>query len=343
MRTLLATIRILAVGLALTSLPMAGARALSITSDQPPVTSLADGRTGKIAFTALTPESTRSFISRQATKTSTIAGDLTLPPGAHGPVPAMVIVHGSGGVSQGSYRWAERMNALGVASFVIDNFTGRGVAETETDQSRLSRTADDAGALAALRLLATDPAIDAKRIGVMGFSRGGSVAIDTAFETVRRAVIDGDLRFAVHIPLYPGCSVPYIAAQTDQRPMLMLLGGKDDYTPAAACIDYAEELRKRGLPVTVVVYPNAYHAFDSAYRAKQYPLPVSARGCRGAVDLDTGAFSMRRGDTTVTGADAERVLKDCTARGVTMGGDPEAREKSPQDVAAFLKTPFALP
>ena len=57
----------------------------------------------------------------------------------------MVIVHGSAGVSPGEWEWANRLNALGIASFVIDNFTGRGVEETETDQFRLSPTADIAG------------------------------------------------------------------------------------------------------------------------------------------------------------------------------------------------------
>jgi hypothetical protein len=112
----------------------------------------------------------------------------------------MVIVHGSGGVTKGEWEWANQINGLGIASFVIDNFTGRGIRETETDQFRLSPAADIAGALAALRLLATHPGIDPKHIGVIGFSRGGIVALDTALEPFRRAVIDGDLRFAAHIP-----------------------------------------------------------------------------------------------------------------------------------------------
>jgi dienelactone hydrolase len=40
----------------------------------------------------------------------------------------------------------------------------------------------------------------------------------------------------------------------------MLLGGKDNYTPAAPCLAYADELRDKGVRVSVVVYPNAYHA-----------------------------------------------------------------------------------
>ena len=231
---------------------------------------------------------------------------------------------------------------MGIAAFVIDNFTGRGVVETATDRSRLSSMADAAGALAALRLLATHPAIDPKRIGVIGFSRGGSVAIDSALEPIRRAVIDDDLRFAAHVAVYPGCSVTQVSAHLDGSPILMLLGGKDDYTPAPACLAHADVLRADGAAVSVVVYPNAYHGFDSKAPPHFSPRRTTLRHCRGATDLDEGVFTMQKGDQGVTGADAVAELKACAERGVTLGGDPEAREKAPHDVADFLKPIFAL-
>lgn len=339
-----AALRYVLVGAALILAGVGAARAGSITPDQPPVATLADGRTGTVAFTALTPKTARALVQRTVTDTSVIAGVLTVPAGAHGPVPAMVIAHGSGGVTRGEYDWANRLNALGIASFVIDNFTGRGISETETDQFRVSPVADIAGALAALRLLATHPAIDPKRIGIIGFSRGGIVALDTALEPFRRGVIDGDLHFAAHIPFYPSCDVNYVSAHMDGAPILMLLGGKDDYTPAAPCLAYADELRNEGEHVSVVVYPNAYHAFDRTDPLSFYPQNATARTCHGRLDLDTGTFTMRRGDTTVTvtGADAVAEMKQCFTTGAHYGGDPEARAKSPADVAALLKSVFGL-
>lgn len=333
-------------GLVLTVVCISSAWAGSISTSQAPTDTLADGRTGTIAFTALTPKGSRDFVLRQVAEKSVLAGVLTLPEAARAPgagkVPAMVIVHGSSGVLKNEWEWAERMNTLGIASFVIDNFTGRDVGETATDQSRLSPMADVAGALAALRLLATHPAIDAKRIGVIGFSRGGSVALNSAFEPIRRAVIDDDLRFAVHIPVYPGCSVPYVSAHLDGSPILMLLGGKDDYTPAAACVSYADGLRAKGASVTVVVYPDAYHGFDGVGRPKFDARRTTARNCHGNVDLDTLTFTMQKGGRPVTGEAAASELKQCAERGVTLGGDPEAREKAPLDVAAFLKSTFGM-
>ena len=208
-----------------------GAYAGSITTNDPPVATLADGRTGTIAYEALTPKNSRELANGKTAEKSVIAGVLTLPEAANAAatpnakVPAMVVVHGSSGVLQNDRDWAKRLNEMGVATFIIDNFTGRGVKETATDRSRLSASADTAGALAALRLLATHPAIDPKRIGVIGFSRGGSVAIDSALEPIRRAVIDDDLRFAAHVAVYPGCSVTQVSAHLDGSPILMLLGG----------------------------------------------------------------------------------------------------------------------
>jgi dienelactone hydrolase len=338
----------LVLALLLTASAACAAHAGSIATSEPPVATLADGRTGTIAFEALTPKSSRDLVLHKATEKSVIAGVLTLPGSANTgaapkeKVPAMVVVHGSSGVLQNEWEWAKRLNELGVASFVIDNFTGRGVAETATDQSRLSPSADVAGALAALSLLATHPAIDPKRIGVIGFSRGGSAAINSALEPIRRAVIDDDLRFAAHVAVYPGCSVPFVSAHLDGSPILMLLGGKDDYTPASFCLDYADRLRASGASVTVVVYPNANHGFDSIAPPHFRPRPTTARNCHGEVDLDDGVFTARIGDQVVRGAAAAAEIKQCTERGVTVGSDPEAREKAPGEVANFLQPILAL-
>src|SRR5277367_1784265 len=87
------------------------AHAGSITTNNPPVATLADGRTGTIAFEALTPKNSRDFVRRKTTEKSVIAGVLTLPEaaGAAGApddkLPAMVVVHGSSGVLQNGWDW----------------------------------------------------------------------------------------------------------------------------------------------------------------------------------------------------------------------------------------------
>ena len=51
---------------------------------------------------------------------------------------------------------------------------------------------------------------------------------------------------------------------------------------------------------------------------------------------------MQRDNDKATGKNAVALLKECTEHGVTVGGDPEAREKAPSDVTNFLKSIFAM-
>jgi len=54
--------------------------------------------------------------------------------------------------------------------------------------------------------LATDPRIDPTRIGHIGFSRGGAIALHSAVEPMRQAVIAGaEPKYATHVAVYPPC------------------------------------------------------------------------------------------------------------------------------------------
>lgn len=305
------------------------------------MTSLAEGSSGIVTFESVTPGNAREFLSHYTTSDkAVITGDLTMPSNGPRIVPAVIILHGSSGVNPGERVWAERMNALGYASFVVDSFTGRGIKSTEKDQTQLSMTADIADAYAALRLLATDPRIDKGRIAVMGFSRGGVAALYSTLEPFRQAATDGNLRFAAHVTFYPSCGISYDSARVDGSPVLMLVGGKDNYTPARPCIAYADALRSKGAQVTLKEYPDAYHGFDRPTPLHSVKLATSARECHGSYDLDSRKFTMVRDGQTLSGATAVAESKRCLTRGITLGGDLQAQEQSPADVAAFLKAAF---
>ena len=51
-------------------------------------------------------------------KPTRLAGELRLPPGS-GRIPAVVLVHGSGGMSVGTERWAQELNNIGVQNGYI--------------------------------------------------------------------------------------------------------------------------------------------------------------------------------------------------------------------------------
>jgi len=56
-------------------------------------------------------------------------------------LPAIVLIHGSAGVSGYIGDWEQFLNGLGVATFTSDSFAGRGIASTIDDQDRLGRLA----------------------------------------------------------------------------------------------------------------------------------------------------------------------------------------------------------
>lgn len=310
----------------LTGLAMAGLLNLATPATQAaPQDSLRGGESGPVEFLSRTPSGPTEFMAGGGTP-APITGSLALPPG-NGPFAAMVIMHGSGGIRPGREgAWAERLTAQGVATFIVDSFTPRGIAVTSDDQSRLPISASVADGFAALGLLATHPRIDATRIGVMGFSKGGQVALYTALESFRQAAGVGDKKFALHIGLYPSCSIPYISPVVDRSPILFLLGGMDDYTPAAHCERYADWFAQNGAGVTRIVYPGAHHGFDTPDRVQFLSRVQTARDCGFDIELEPVQGRFWNTGTVIPNAEITPQARRCATRGAHFGGDPASRD-----------------
>jgi len=187
----------------------------------------------RIKIPSATPTALPQFLRGDA-RSVTVSGELYLPAG-QGPFPAMVLKHESGGLrgpaGDNIRAWATMLNGWGVAALIVDGFGPRDIVDTDKDQAQLSIWADVSDSLAALKALGADPRIDKTRIGIAGWSRGGSAAIDTALDTVRKTAIGDDLRFALHVVFYGSGEAQYRDSATDRAPMLFLHGESDDYAP----------------------------------------------------------------------------------------------------------------
>ena len=272
-----------------------------------------------------------------------LPGELYLPKNAPTPMPAVILVHGSGGLDfEGNHirEWAGQLNAWGVAALVIDTYGPRGITETVSDQQRISIFAQIADAYAALKQLAADPRIDRNRVAIMGFSRGAVVTVDTALETLRQGFGGGNLRFAAHVALYSGCNVAFADHATDKAPMLFLHGDADNFTPMAPCQDYAKWLQSMGNPVTFVSYPGAHHGFDSTMRVFELQRAPTLGTCDARYDLDKARFvRLDHVDNPQMTADARRkYFASCVGTGASVGGDDKARADAFQQVHRFLAT-----
>ncbi len=76
--------------------------------------------------------------------------------------PVVVLVHGSGGMSGYIDDWAQEINKMGAAVFLLDSFTGRGLYKVNNDQSKLGRLTMIVDVYRALDLLAEHKRIDPK-------------------------------------------------------------------------------------------------------------------------------------------------------------------------------------
>lgn len=189
-------------------------------------------------------------------------------PQGPGPFPALVLLHGCGGMytSSGyitaSYRyWAELLALEGYIALLVDSFNPRGQRSICDQQKRtiLQSRERVEDAYAALRWLNQQPFVASGRIGLLGWSNG---ATGTLYSMRPKSRLDPGFRAAV--AFYPGCRALSRATTPYQpyAPLLILIGEADDWTHAAPCRQLAETARSNGAPMEIVTYPGAHHSFD---------------------------------------------------------------------------------
>lgn len=191
-------------------------------------------------------------------------------PAGPGPFPAVVALHGCGGLwrdngtlSTRHSDWGERFAAAGFLVLMPDSYGSRklgsqcGVKELTVRASR-ERVAD---ATAARHWLQKRDDVRKADISLLGWSGGGSTIL-AAVRTDRRPADSGP-DFSRAIGFYPSCRQQSESATFSARvPLLLLMGDADDWTPPATCDLLAKAARKRGENVELVLYPGALHDFD---------------------------------------------------------------------------------
>jgi dienelactone hydrolase len=217
-----------------------------------------------------------------------------LKPEGDGPFPAVVIAHdcsGLGARSSGApQRWGELLLERGYVVILPDSFVTRGFSDgvcmTRTapgspgarDVSPRQRRADVFAALAYLRGLAY---VDGNHVGLMGGSHGGSTTLVAMAAPSAPPAGETPAGIAAAVALYPGCgaragswsvqrqfgdhgpAIAYNGSYQASAPVLIMIGEKDDWTPAAECRALVEHAAAASAPLTLKVYPGAQHSFDS--------------------------------------------------------------------------------
>ena len=213
-----------------------------------------------------------------------LSGDLYRPGGA-GPFPAVILLHGCSGPAPNGTAWAVWLQAEGYAALTLDSFAGRQLTRLCGDTSALTGAARADDVFAAAATLAKLPFIAGGRIGAMGFSHGGWTVLWASRFQARY----DDVKLRALVAFYPSCGdVPSLAATA---PLLMLLGGQDDWTPAEPCRLLAQAARRQGRVVVDVTYPDARHAFDGSHIARRTYIPDARRGRGATIEYNPAAHA----------------------------------------------------
>jgi dienelactone hydrolase len=252
---------------------------------------------------------------------------------------AVVLVHGSGGWSdsrEGHYGRA--FSAKGYTVLAIDSFGPRGIGSTVEDQSRVSSFQMTMDAFHARRHLVS-LGLDANRMAIMGFSKGGQVALMAADSTFLPSEVE---RFTLAIPFYPGCGIRPLSPKPTST-MFMVLGEKDDWTGVKPCQELANDYVRAGGQAQVKVYPGAPHWFDgdpNNLRAIRLSTAENYIDC--IVEISPEGHMVYAGKKYLQGdvSILSDLRKSCMKRGATVWTNPTQKQRATEDVLAFLNASF---
>lgn len=237
-----------------------------------------------------------TFLSMDEAKTE-LVGYLFRPVNPAPKAPAVVLMHGRAGVysskADGTFTaqtlsmrhkyWARYWAGRGYYAIVVDSFGPRGypggfAAGTYKDRPESIdevsiRPLDAYGALRYLRGL---PGVDGGRVGLMGWSNGGSAALAAMADDK-----PGDMKklgFRAALSFYPGCGLKKRFEANGWKPyapVLVFMGTADEEVSPKLCTSFVERSRKLGGAVEMVTYEGATHGFDDPGKSRQ-DVPANA-------------------------------------------------------------------
>ena len=208
-----------------------------------------------------------TFKSAQGTENSLVLKGNLFKPEGNGRFPAVVVLHGCAGIDYHFRAWAEQLVEWGYVALIADSFRPRGVNRVCGKSYRvpgLERASDAYGAAIYLKQL---PYVVSENIGLMGFSHGGWTGLRAVQKNFPYTVNLETNPFKAAVLFYPSCY--YAHDQYISIPTLILIGEKDDWTPASRCVELDKWVTNPDM-LELIVYEGAYHDFDRPKGNREY-------------------------------------------------------------------------
>ena len=210
----------------------------------------------------------------------TLAGILFRPPTGESALPAVVVLHGWAEASVPGAPRVERLaRRLAESGYVALALSMRGWPQSEGKDDCGSEQPDDIAK--AVDWLASLPGVNADRIGAVGLSQGGQVALLAAARTNRiRAVVayypvtdirewqnttDNQAIRKFYVPFVCGSGTsrsPISVAQKIDAAVLLIHGDRDRRVPTEQSVMMQRALQKANRTVDLQLISGAAHGFD---------------------------------------------------------------------------------
>ncbi len=247
-------------------------------------------------------------------KTILIGARLQLPANVKSKMPAVIMMHGTGGIRYSGVYYAAALNGAGIATLEIDQWGGRGLPGGAS--SRPEHLGDNLPDIAgAYHLLSERPDIDMSRVGILGESMGGIQTLLMMTQHNSDTILGPGVHFKAAVALYPICWLYNHVPGADFKdlvdaPVRIMVGDADDYDGGGdACKELVSELAPQDAAhLSVRVFPGATHIFDSF---------------AGAYEFNDPGANRRKGGT------------------IHVRPDPQARKQARDDLVAFFVAAFA--
>ena len=185
-----------------------------------------------------------------------LTGYLAVPDVA-GPTAGVLVAHEATGMNDHVKARASALARLGYTAFALDLYGTTGFPRAESG-ARTAHLMETPGLLldrgtAALRTLARHPAVDAARIGAIGFCLGGIAALELA-----RA--GASIKCA--IGFHPGLIRPTISPDGPITAKVLMMSGSDDpHAPEDLRARFAEEMAAKGADWQLHLFGGVGHTF----------------------------------------------------------------------------------
>ena len=249
--------------------------------------------------------------------------------------PLIIGVAGSLAWRDHHYEYLDMYQNAGFATFELKSFKSRDIESTVGSQVEVTTAMMILDAYRALEKLSEHPSIDKNKVSITGWSLGGAVSLFSAWLPIKNAITK-KVSFASHLPIYPPCFVDPENTDFTDAPIHILIGENDNWTPAKPCTEFVKKINKKG-NVGLTIYPNAHHSFDSKSELTQNEKGYSFKDCLFKLTED-GDVLMSYLSLPMSSPFMQKIgFLFCVERGVTLGGNPQAREMAFKFAKNFMK------